>query len=834
MPKAVLKAASYILVHAPDMVVLNGTTQTIERIVNPDSEYLRQLPSHLRSYDEVLAYAPNQIFIGNYSPEYLKTIPSPWYSFQTEKRGRSGAFGEIIPEDEFIGLMKTVDAFKLVKLTEDFTVQVKNKFREHPLLISKVDLIGDGVSIDEIDKFIVESHAEPLVFENKTVGCVKRAHDIDINLSAHTMFENLASKASATLAMLNLAAKNEFDLLEADYVIECSEEACGDMNQRGGGNFAKAIAEAAGAVNATGSDTRGFCAAPAHALIEAASLVAAGTFKNVVIVAGGATAKLGMNGKDHVKKGLPILEDMLGGFAALVSEDDGLNPIINLDCVGRHTVGTGSAPQAVITSLSSEPLNRAGLRLTDVDKYAVELQNPDITKPAGAGDVPEANYKMLAALSVMKKEIERADIPAFIEKHGMPGFAPTQGHIPSGVPYLGFARERLTFGDLNRIMIIGKGSLFLGRMTNLFDGVSVLLERNNPQVEPQTSFVNNQAKRIFKIGITTEGCEHGPGEWAEGARLTKAMREDIEAVAVENHAEMERLLDSGELDTCVTAHYNFPIGVTTIGKISTPGRGREMYVASTTGASASDRVEAMVRNAICGVAAAKASGVEKPTVGILNIDGAVRTENALKKLQQNGFEIHFAGSARQDGGALMRGNDALCGAADVLVTDTLTGNIMMKMLSSFTTGGVYESVGSGYGPGLGENYKRLVLILSRASGAPVAANAITYAAQLVKGDVFKKVSDEFAAARKAGLDEIVAGLARQSAQVSNGTFTMPKKEPVSGEITGIDILELENAVRLLHSNGIYAESGMGCTGPVAMVSQENLERAREIISSFLC
>ncbi len=45
------------------------------------------------------------------------------------------------------------------------------------------------------------------------------------------------------------------------------------MNQRGGGNFAKAAAEIAGLVNATGSDARGFCAAPAHAMIEAASLV---------------------------------------------------------------------------------------------------------------------------------------------------------------------------------------------------------------------------------------------------------------------------------------------------------------------------------------------------------------------------------------------------------------------------------------------------------------------------------------------------------------------------------------------------------------------------------
>lgn len=40
--------------------------------------------------------------------------------------------------------------------------------------------------------------------------------------------------------------------------------------------------------------------------------------------------------------------------------------------------------------------------MTDIDKYSPEMQNPDITKPAGAGDVPEANYKMIAALAVKK------------------------------------------------------------------------------------------------------------------------------------------------------------------------------------------------------------------------------------------------------------------------------------------------------------------------------------------------------------------------------------------------------------------------------------------------
>ena len=144
------------------------------------------------------------------------------------------------------------------------------------------------------------------------------------------MLENLAVKASGILAGLHLVNNLDIPIEEIGYILECSEEAVGDMNQRGGGNLAKSIGEVVGLVGATGADIRGFCAAPTHALVNAASLVKSGIFKNVLVIAGGATAKLGMNGKDHVKKGLSILEDCLGGFAILVSENDGVSPIFEL------------------------------------------------------------------------------------------------------------------------------------------------------------------------------------------------------------------------------------------------------------------------------------------------------------------------------------------------------------------------------------------------------------------------------------------------------------------------------------------------------------------------
>lgn len=350
-----------------------------------------------------------------------------------------------------------------------------------------------------------EEDAEGLYMDGKLVGCVNRAHDIDTNLSSHVMHENIASKASSVLALAYGVRNSGLPVEEIAYVIDCAEEACGDMNQRGGGNFAKAAAEIVGLTSASGCDIRGFCAAPAHSLLSAASLVKAGVFKAVAVTAGGCTAKLGMNSKDHIKKDVPVLEDCLAGVSIIIGQDDGVSPYIDLEHTGRHTVGTGSAPQAVISALVTDPLDAAGLKVTDVDKFSPEMQNPDITKPAGAGDVPLANMKMIAALAVKKGHLEKKDFNDFIPNHGLTGFAPTQGHIPSGVPILGFAREELMAGNYKRVMVIGKGSLFLGRLTNLFDGVSFLVERNEGLEEEAGTGADTKAEIQKQLASALKG-----------------------------------------------------------------------------------------------------------------------------------------------------------------------------------------------------------------------------------------------------------------------------------------------------------------------------------------
>jgi hypothetical protein len=478
--KSVIKGTGYILVHTPDMVMTSGTTQTTERAVNPDSAYLKELSGHIRSYGKVLEYYPNQVYIGNVAPREFEAVEAPWHNKACPVTSRYGRFGEIMPQEEYLLLLQACDVFDLIKLDAEFVASVRPAFSADPVIGGDIlARVQPGVPAEDIKKLVHEEHAEALYHLGKLVGCAKRAHDIDPNLSAHVMLENIVSKASSVLALLHAVKNTGIDKAEIEYVIDCSEEACGDMNQRGGGSLAKSAAEIAGLGSATGSDCRGFCAGPAHAIVEAAALVSSGVYKAVAVTAGGCSAKLGMNGKDHVKKGLPVLEDVLGGFTVIITQDDGVSPEINLNIVGRHTVGTGSSPQAVISALVTEPLERNNMKILDVDKYAPELQNPDITKPAGAGDVPLSNYKMIGALAAKRGEITPKDLDSFVKEHGLTGWAPTQGHIPSGVPYLGFLRDDILSGRLKNAMIIGKGSLFLGRMTNLFDGVSFVVQKNS-------------------------------------------------------------------------------------------------------------------------------------------------------------------------------------------------------------------------------------------------------------------------------------------------------------------------------------------------------------------
>ena len=472
MPDVVISAATQVLAHVPSLA-RHGSKPRRELAKN--EEQAEKFAAALRSYDDAAAYPPHQAWIGNIHPRDLPA--RPWSANAGEPQ-RSGRFGEVMPEAEFLGLLAAVDDFELFALSPEAARTAAEALAAHPLA-KAFDLDRIERSVGDIDKVAGEPNALRL-----TDGAAMRCAQVDDeSLSAHVLVDNLAAKATATLALLHLLDRSGIDPTSVEYVIGCGEEAIGDRYQRGGGNLAKAVAESAGLTEASGADVKNFCAAFVPTLVTASALVGAGVFKRVAIISGGSLAKLGMKFQGHLAKGLPIMEDVLGGTATLVEADDGTSPKVRLDVVGRHRVSAGGSAAEVMKALAVEPLTRNGVAMTDIDDFATELHNPEITEPQGSGNVPERNYRTIAALAAAKGDIERSDIASFVTERGMPGYAPTQGHLASALCYTPHALDRLTSGDARKVMMLAKGSLFLGRMCQLSDGMSVLLERNAEEVK---------------------------------------------------------------------------------------------------------------------------------------------------------------------------------------------------------------------------------------------------------------------------------------------------------------------------------------------------------------
>ena len=474
MTTPVISGASAVLAHVPGLA-RHGSKPSRELARDPELE--SRFLGSLRTFEQAVAYAPHQAFLGARHPRDLPE--RPWVAASPDGEGRFAGVGELMPEEEFLGLMAAVDDFQLVQLGTTDADAATDRLAAHPLA-GRIDLERVAAAGGDAEAVASEPGALPLhVGGDRLAGAIRRADEFDQALTAPVLLENLAGKASAALALLRLLADHEIDADSIDYVIGAGEEAIGDRYQRGGGNLAKAVAAAAGLNEASGMDVKNFCAAPVPALVVAGSLVSAGVFRRVAVVAGGSLAKLGMKFQGHLKHDLPVLEDVLGGSALLVEADDGTSPRVRLDSVGRHPVRAGSSNPKVMEALAVAPLDRLGMGMLDVDDYATELHNPEITEPQGSGNVPERNYKTLAALAVRRGDLAREEIGDFVEKRGMPGFAPTQGHIASALCYLPHARARLLSGEAERVQLIAKGSLFLGRMSEQSDGMSVLLERNN-------------------------------------------------------------------------------------------------------------------------------------------------------------------------------------------------------------------------------------------------------------------------------------------------------------------------------------------------------------------
>ena len=476
--RPVIKGAATALAHTPSLVRYGSKPF---RESKARAEFLSDLKGALWSYDKACRYLPNQVFIGSQPPARLWEVEQPWFDKLAESETGEPPFGHIMEERRFLALLACADPFKHVLLRERFWEEMGPVLSAAPLTAPLASRTPPLLDDAQLDSALEAADCLPLFAggEGAPVGVVKTGHSEDEALSAPVLLENFCCKVSGALAVHELLNHVEgLDLSDVDLVLSCSEEAVGDRYQRGGGNMAKAIAEFAGCDLATGIDIKDFCAAPIPAMVIGASLVESGVFKNVVVVGGGSLPKLGMKCLYQLEQGIPVLEDALAAVAVWIGRDDGKSPVVNLRGVGRHPIKAGAALDKQFRELVLEPLRRLEWGVDRVDRIVTELHNPDIMVSAKAGDVAARNYKMMAAMLAMAKEIDRSDIAGFGRAKGVCGYAPTQGHIASGFVYMPHALREMAAGAIRNCMLVARASLFLGQMTELTDGMSVLIERN--------------------------------------------------------------------------------------------------------------------------------------------------------------------------------------------------------------------------------------------------------------------------------------------------------------------------------------------------------------------
>jgi hypothetical protein len=277
----------------------------MERFTHPGSAYVRHLPSHLRTYESVLEYPPFQAYLGQIDPAEVTRTPAH-HSLSGGERW--GPYGEVMPEPEFLAVMKLVDAAGVVLLEEAFAMEAGYFLADHPLFAGC--RIGDGEPYDELNELLRAGRAMPLYIGAKVAGVV---------MGDQPGLERLVVQAGAELAFRHLISRAGLQPDEL-YRLVCTEA-----------DF------------------------PA-VLLDAAGLVAAGVHTQVAVIASNPPTGLGRHSVEQVAADSPVLEDTISVFAVYIGADDGVSPLIRPDSTAE---ALETAQRPLLWSLREQIMNGA-------------------------------------------------------------------------------------------------------------------------------------------------------------------------------------------------------------------------------------------------------------------------------------------------------------------------------------------------------------------------------------------------------------------------------------------------------------------------------------------
>ena len=87
----VVKECAYALVHVPNFVRYGSKPiRDIAMDGGPGGELEQKIMRHVRTFEDAVAYPPNQVFIGNMHPDQLNDVPQPWYGHLVKDARKDG------------------------------------------------------------------------------------------------------------------------------------------------------------------------------------------------------------------------------------------------------------------------------------------------------------------------------------------------------------------------------------------------------------------------------------------------------------------------------------------------------------------------------------------------------------------------------------------------------------------------------------------------------------------------------------------------------------------------------------------------------------------------
>ena len=170
LEQPVIRGVRFFLAHTPGLVRYGSKPS---RDIARDATVAAAIGRHLRSYEAAVAYPPNRAFLGHIHPDALTSIAKPWFASNGPGM-RWGAHGELMPEEEFYGLLKICDVFELVCLEASFVEEVRTALAAHPLLTAAdLERLGTGASeADIVAQCSGRMPALPLSLRNgRLIGC---------------------------------------------------------------------------------------------------------------------------------------------------------------------------------------------------------------------------------------------------------------------------------------------------------------------------------------------------------------------------------------------------------------------------------------------------------------------------------------------------------------------------------------------------------------------------------------------------------------------------------------------------------------------------------------